>query len=154
MERVAITANRKLADKDYDIIFNKMAELVTDPVVEMIIFGGAIGGDTVALQAALDIICLGKPKLVVVVPCLLSNQSYSTHAASKRADQLIELGNPITRANGYESYKIRNRHMVDLATRTVAFWSGDENSGTYHAMKYSRSCNKLCEEVKIEGLDK
>lgn len=154
MHRVAITANRKLTDADYPTIFNKMAELVTDPEVEAIYIGGAVGGDTVALESALSIACMNRPRLIVVVPCRLENQPKSTHAASRQADELIELNNPITQSDGFNSYKIRNIYMVDNAARTVAFWSGDQKSGTYHAIHHTEKTGKPVDIVKIQGLDK
>lgn len=152
--RVAITANRKLLEEDHVTIFNKMVELVTDPDVEAIYIGGAVGGDTVALEAALDIVCMDKAKLIVVVPCKVENQPRATHSATRRADEIIELGNPITSANGYESYKIRNRYMVDNAENTVGFWSGDKKSGTWHAINHAQMTDKIVEIVTIKGLDK
>lgn len=151
---VAITANRKLIENDNKIIFNKMAELVTCGTVETIYFGGAVGGDTVALEAALSISCMNRPKLIVVVPCKLENQPKSTHAISKQADEIIELNNAITPNDGFNAYKIRNIYMVDHVEKTVGFWSGDIKSGTWHAINYTQNCKKEVEVVMIQGLDK
>lgn len=148
---IAITANRKLIENDNKIIFNQMAELVTCGDVESIYFGGAIGGDTVALEAALSIRCMDRPKLIVVVPCKLENQPKSTHVVSQQADQIIELNNPITPNDGFNSYKIRNIYMVDHAEKTVGFWSGDIKSGTWHAINYTQNCNKNVEIITIQG---
>lgn len=151
---VAITANRKLTENDNIVIFNKMVELVTCGDVRSIYFGGAVGGDTVALASALSISCMSRPKLIVVVPCKLENQPKSTHEISRQADEIIELNNVITPNDGFNAYKIRNIYMVDHAEKTVGFWSGDKKSGTWHAINYTQNCNKEVEIVTIQGLDK
>jgi len=52
--RVAITGNRGITAEDRAKIRAKVRELVADPGVAAIFFGGAIGADTEALAAALE----------------------------------------------------------------------------------------------------
>lgn len=151
---VAITANRLLTLNDHSTIFKKMLELVLDENVRTIYFGGAIGGDTVALKACLDAVCMNRPRLIVVVPCKLEHQPWATRDVSRQADEIIELGNPITNADGYASYKTRNCYMVDHAKRCVGFWSGDKKSGTWHCLNYAQTLGREVEIVTIEGKDK
>lgn len=152
---IAITANRLLVPEDHDVIFREMTELITLPEIEAIYFGGALGGDTVALKACLDICCLNRPKLIVVVPNRLSDQPVGTHQLSRRADQIIELGQPITMADGWRAYKARNEYMVDHATEVVAFWNKSTGpSGTASCIQYALKTNKPCRIVQILGEDK
>lgn len=153
--RVAITANRLLIPSDHEIIAIQMAKLMTDPLVEAIYFGGAIGGDTVALQACLDMTFLDRPKLIVVVPFKLSDQPKITRSVSEQADELIELGNPITVSDGYRSYHIRNEFMCDHSSKIVAFWNkSTKPSGTAACIRYALKTKKEVEIVEIKGEDK
>ena len=152
--RVAITANRLLLPEDHGVIFTAMTKLLTDPAVEAIYFGGAIGGDTIALQACLDVVMMDRPRLIVVVPNMLKNQPSSTHTASKSADELIELGRPITNADGWRAFHARNEYMVDHAQTVVAFWNKVPKGGTYACMSYARKQGKPVEIVEIKGEDK
>ena len=52
-EIASITAHRDLAPSDAAVIQGAMQTLVAHPSVDAIYFGGARGGDTIALQAAL-----------------------------------------------------------------------------------------------------
>lgn len=151
---ITITANRKLVPTDHDIIFQEMVELVTTPEIETIYFGGAIGGDTVALQSCLDICVLDRPKLIVVVPNRLQDQPKSTHAISRKADEIIELGNNISVSDGWAAYHKRNAYMVDRSSDVVAFWDGSANSGTSSCINYAKKLNKTIKIVQIIGEDK
>lgn len=152
---VAITANRKLAPQDYDDIFEEMSFLITSPNIEAIYFGGAVGGDTVALKSCLDIVCLTRPRLIVVVPNRLQDQPRETHAVSRRADEIIELGMPITSADGWRAYKARNEYMVDHADHLVAFWNkSTKPSGTGSCISYAYKVGKTVKIIEITGEDK
>lgn len=151
---VAITANRSLDLDDHVTIFNKMAELVTNENIEKIYIGGAVGGDTVALQAALDISksTMYRPKFIVVVPDTLKRQVSSTWPISKQADEIIELNEAITAENGYEAYHIRNRYMVDHAEQVVAFHSADKaGGGTLKTIRYAQLCGKPVDIIYLIG---
>lgn len=151
---VAITGNRLLSKDDESKIFETIKFIVTNPNVNSIYFGGAIGADTVALKSALNIICLEKPKLVVVVPNTLKDQPKQTQNTSEFADELVELKNIITASDGYRSYQIRNEYMVDHADVTISFWDGIQAGGTYNCIAYALKYGKKVFNVKIEGKDK
>ena len=146
--KIAITGSRKVHPDDYKIISQHMKTLCMDSQVECIYFGGAIGVDSLALQSSLE--CEPRPRLILVVPDKLSNQPRSTWEPSKQADEIIELCNPITYDDFFYSYKLRNIYMVDHSDKTVAFWTGDTKSGTYHTITYTRSKNKPCDIVPLK----
>lgn len=153
--RVAITANRLLTPDDHGIIFDEMMRLMTDGRIESIYFGGAVGGDTVALKACLDVTIMDRPQLIVVVPNRLADQPKITHEISKKADTLVELANPITVSDGWRSYHIRNEYMVDHAERVVAFWNkSTKPSGTAACIRYALKNKKPVDIIKIAGEDK
>lgn len=149
--KIAITAHRELQPIDYETIQIKMIDLVTNPDVEAIYFGGASGGDTEALEAALNIIYMHKPKLIVVLPNKLERQHPQTHAASRRADQLIELGLAITSKDYYSAYHRRDEYMVNNAECVVAFFDGIPKGGTHYTLEYGKKTNKTVEVVPILG---
>ena len=126
---------------DLDMMENKMIILVNDPDVEEIIFGGAIGGDTILLFYALKHRKGNRPKLTVVLPVDLKFQAQETREITKRADRIIEMKQNIFDAkcnfnNGM--YKARNEEMIKRGlengrdVRVEALWSGVKSySGTY-----------------------
>lgn len=125
-----------------------MLELLKDETVDTIYFGGAVGVDTYALAS-----CIGKrtrpsglffgPRLVVVCPDTLEQQPPLARNWAKYADEVVELGCPITARDGYKSYRDRNIFMVDRAAETggflVAFWNGLPKGGTYHTIQYAQT---------------
>ncbi|HVI40119.1 MAG TPA: hypothetical protein VM577_05625 [Anaerovoracaceae bacterium] len=154
MYKAAITAHRDLAESDHDVIFNTMADLLTDPDLEAIYFGGASGGDTVALQACLDITMMNRPKLIVVVPDQLTKQHPGTWWASRQADELIEMGLTIQKSDGWAAYHARDRYMVDHADKLIAFWDGIKKGGTYNTKVYGEALKKYVIPVSIIGRNK
>mgnify|MGYP001947180314 CR=1 FL=1 len=150
---ITITGHRKINHSAVQIINFKMKELVENPEIETIYFGGAKGTDTEALLCALswrDELKRKNLRLIAVVPDTLKNQPKETHEISKMADEIIELKNTIMKENKFESFKIRNHYMVDRSDKVVAFWNGQYKSGTYSAMNYARKNKKYVEEIRVD----
>lgn len=159
--RIAITANRNITPADEAMIGATMFGLVRMPDVEEIIFGGARGGDTVALIAAGGGSRSGKgtrmvrPKCVVIVPCRVADQPHDAREAIRVfADEVIELGLPITRDDGWAAYKRRNEAMADRSTHVGGFWNGDHRSGTYSALAYAKRIGRPWWVNAVEGSDR
>lgn len=147
--RVTITGNRLVTLEDEIIIHQEMMDLATSNV-EVIYFGGAIGSDTISLKACLNLVMLDKPKLIVVVPNKLHYQPKATQIVSKQADEIIELGMPISISDGWRSFHARNEYMVDNSDRVVAFWKkSKKSSGTHSCMQYALKHNKPVKIVEI-----
>jgi len=147
----SITAHRELAASDHAVIQKAMQTLVKHPDVDAIYFGGARGGDTVALQAALYFRTDQRPWLTVVVPDKLQHQPAETHVWSRKADEIIELGNPITRDDYFRSYTIRDQYLVDVASYLVAFFSGNYKSGTGKTVRMAEKDGVQVHKVKVAG---
>lgn len=153
-QRVAVTGNRGVTAADRRVIRRVLRELLADPQIDTIYFGGAVGADTEALQAALELRRGARPRLVVVVPDSLDAQPVRTRHVSRRADEVIELRRPIVRADRWGAYHARNRWMVDHASLVVAFWDGHPRSGTAATVGYARRRGVAVRVVEVEGRDR
>jgi predicted Rossmann fold nucleotide-binding protein DprA/Smf involved in DNA uptake len=150
---VAITGNRLLLPRDREVIAEVMRELAADPGVGALLFGGAIGADTAALEAALDARRGDRPRLVVVVPDTIAVQPRETQEVSRRADERVELGLRIRPEDRFRAYRERNRRLVERATELIAFWNGQERSGTAATIRLARARGIPVRVVTIEGGD-
>ena len=151
--RVAVTGNRGTTARDRAIIRETMRVLVADPGVSEIWFGGALGADTTALEAALELRRGARPRLIVVLPDTLGAQPRETRAASERADERVELGHPIRAEDRWRAYHKRNRYLVEHATQLVAFWNGEPRSGTSATIGLARKRGMAVQIVEVEGGD-
>jgi hypothetical protein len=136
--RVAVTAHRNTTEDDFRVIWDAMSELVKDDAVKEVYFGGARGGDSIALEALLTMRKGPYPQAIVIVPDTVHQQPGDAQDWISQADQVIELKMPITKADGYWSYKNRNERLIDCAKTgrgyLIAFWNG-RPSGTSHAVE-------------------
>lgn len=126
--------------------------LVANPKVDTLVFGGAIGLDTVCLEAALEFRTdRNRPELMVFVPNRVDDQPAPAARAIRRADVVLEMKNPITASDGYKSFKLRNQRMVEFAGVLVAFWNGDPKTGTGHAVAYARKIGRKVVIITVSG---
>lgn len=145
--RVAITANRDLAPRDVAVFERAMVELCGF-YPEEIIVGGARGGDTLALDLAGRHRDLARTRLVVIVPDTVEVQPREAREAIRRwiipgRDEIVERRQHVTREDGFEAFRARNRAMVDRARRAprpymLGFWNGDRRSGSFSALSYAQ----------------
>lgn len=152
---LVITAHRELVEDDALRIRKGMEDFISFNDFDYIMFGGARGGDTVALASALELRHLSRRPLmlVVVVPDTLAAQPRETWAVSERADRVIELHHPITRENNFWALRHRNEFMIDWVYphgRLLAFWNG-EKSGTANAVYYARRIDLEVSTRKIQS---
>lgn len=142
---IGITASREFSGPYSEELITKVIQsYVEDPSIDAIIFGGARGGDSVALRAALNSRVEYRPKLIVVVPNTLSEQPHETKIISAQADEVIEL-----LETGQDRYKIRNQYIVDNATKMVAFWNGSYRSGTNQTIRLAKAADKQPEVWRV-----
>ncbi len=142
---VAITGSRSVTAADAAHVERIVETLVYDVRPREIIFGGAVGVDTIALAAAQHHRSYGghtvrahHSRLVVIVPDVVFTQPYEAREAIRRyADEVVELRQRITRDDGWAAYHARNRTMVDRATHVLGFWNGDPRSGTGACLAYA-----------------
>lgn len=156
--KVSISGHRGISRHDVEIISAKMYGYVLSRDVEEIFFGGAIGVDTEALRLALYWRTNGEfPRLTAIVPDKIWTQPANAQAVLRSLrfpDRVIELGNSITKTDGYAAYHIRNQELVNRIKdcgQLTAFWSGDKKGGTWSAIQYAKKVGAAWEHVQITG---
>jgi len=141
-----VTGHRKIRMIHLEAIDRRIFEMVEDLTTSKIYFGGAEGVDSIALQSASKFreqLSRGDITLHVVVPGTVSQQPHQAASAIREfADEITELGLPISNP---ESYKARNRYMVDRSNYVKAFFTGRWASGTGHTIRYAEKQNKRLE---------
>lgn len=150
---VSVTGHRSLTATDRERVRKGAQALVSNPTIDAIYFGGARGVDTEALKVALELRTEKKPWLVVVVPDTVEAQPYDTRLWTRKADEVIELRNLITRDDKFASYRIRNQYLVDICMFLVAFFNGDYKSGTGQAVRMAEKDGLFVYKVPVVGKD-
>lgn len=136
--------------KTNELVEDKMIRIVENPYIRAIIFGGAMGIDTIALYYALKWKVSDYPKLIVVVPNIIGNQPKETWEITKKADQIIEMKQSYKEL-GNQIYKNRNMKMFDIALQItrenkseillLAFWE--------YVTMYSGTYSTICTAKKL-----
>lgn len=156
---VAITGHRKLSPDDAALVTARVEALIYDVRPSVVIFGGAVGVDTVALAAAQHhrshhggTVRAHRSRLVVIVPDVVAAQPHEAREAIRLyADEVVEMRHTITRTDGWAAYRLRNEAMVDRAARVLAFWDGDARTGTGSCLAYAQ---RMGRGVWIETIGK
>ncbi len=128
--RIAITGHRVYPDRS--ALFSGLDRFRAREYY----FGGARGVDSDALQY----IARTQPNSIrtVVVPNRVIDQPTGARAVIRaNATRVIELRN-----TGADRYMIRNRFMVDRATRLQAFYDYRGRGGTYNTIEYANSIGR------------
>jgi hypothetical protein len=129
-----------------------MKTIVSVARVDAVYFGGARGADTEALRGALHHRSQwDRPKLIVVVPDTFEKQPKETQLWTKKADEVIELKNPITKDDNFASFAIRDHYLVDIANSLVAFFSGDYSTGTGKTVRMAERDGVVVTKIPIES---
>lgn len=124
--------------------------------IEKVYFGGAEGVDTEMLIRCgkLKSVVPYKKKLVAIVPNTIKEQpEFAQKAIAEYTDSLIELNNPISQDDGYKSYRIRNKTLVDKCGKLYAFpkKKSHNRSGTWMTIRIAQKENKDVEIIELEG---
>ena len=154
---VAITGHRHLLPADAALVTARVEALIYEVRPAVVIFGGAVGVDTVALAAAQHhrshrggTVRAHHSRLVVIVPDVVAAQPHEAREAIRLyADEVVELRNPITSTDQWAAYHARNRVMVDRATHVLGFWDGDTRTGTGSCVAYAA---RMGREVWVETI--
>lgn len=146
---IGITGHRDIGEGKAWDVRAKMCEIV-EATPKTMIFGGARGVDTIALEWAhyyREAVKSKTPSLIVIVPGKVKDQpTYAAKIIRKCADGIIEMG--LDMANP-KSYRERNERIVGMADLVVAFWNGIARGGTWHCKQTAQSSGVEVEEVRI-----
>lgn len=148
--RVAVSGTRRPHPEDEGEIVRRIVEAIDRWRPREMLFGGAIGADTVALRAA-HAVRVGRawPRLVVVVPGRAEEQPESAREATRRcADEVVELRLPLADKS---SYLTRNAELLARADRLLAFWDG-RKGGTSWTINEARRRGLGIEVAPVNGL--
>ncbi len=156
---VAITGHRKLTPADGALVTARVESLIYEVRPDVVIFGGAVGVDTVALAAAQHhrshrggTVRAHHSRLVVIVPDVVAAQPHEAREAIRLyADEVVELRKPVARADRWAAYHARNRVMVDRATHVLGFWDGGHRSGAGSCISYAQRMGRVVWVETIGG---
>lgn len=139
---IAITGHRDIKKEDIDICYKKLYEVLSYKNVDEILFGGARGIDTCALECAYKIreeLSI-QVKLTVIVPFKLKDQPVNARrCAEKYADRIIELELPYSKG----AYLRRNDELIRHADMILAFYRGKDGGTEYTIKKAIESGKKV-----------
>ncbi len=148
--KIAITGTRDVAPGGRELIKRALNEVIASRNdIEAIIFGGARGTDTVALECAYEIKreMQRNFELIVVVPFKIEKQPRAAQdAILKYATRVIELNLPFS-MGGYHK---RNEELVKMADLILAFWDR-KDGGTSDTIERARKHGK---EIKVIELSR
>lgn len=118
----------------------KQIEELIDQGYEVFVAGGAIGFDTLAANAVLKLReKYPHIKLHLVLPCENQDKYWTDSQKAEYARILESSDSHEYVSRSYTRYCMfqRNRKMVDLSSRVVAYYDGDGKGGTAMTVKYA-----------------
>jgi len=157
---VVITGIRELAVASHDLVRERVQRACGDTT--LMIFGGAIGVDTVALHAAGTFKPAGgsRPQLVAIVPFTRRDQPMEARVTLDHFAHVIrELGLP----QGREAYLQRNDVMLERAEAVnharkddqhsllLAFTDGRTTGGTAYTIREAKKLGIRTEVVTVKS---
>lgn len=145
-KRIAITARRDLTPQLAAKIRTTMYELVQGGA-KALVFGGARGGDTIALIAAYEakVALNSNVTLLVIVPGTVDEQPPEARLAIRQcASAVIEMRQNLSH---YASRQNRNLRQLAKSDFLVAFWDGKRSGGTWNCIAAAETAEM--EVVKI-----
>lgn len=139
------TGHREIPTERYDAIYEQTVFYIKKLYREGItnfVCGGAIGFDTLAAKAVLDVREILDIKLHLVIPCRGQSASFS---AEQKADYDYILQSCDSSEVLFDHYvrgcmHARNRKMADISTACIAYCT-QKTGGTAYTVKYAISQN-------------
>ncbi len=150
--KIAVTGRRYPTPRSILLIRQAMSQVVANPEVTDVYFGGAFGVDTEALNMAARYVRGGRVKLHAILPGVLQDLGDHQKAALDLADTVTELaGDMSTSTAATLSFLARNRHLVDCSDKVLAFWDNKKEGGTWHAIEYARKTGKEVKPLLLQA---
>lgn len=143
------TGHRVIAVNEYKLVCQKLHEKIMALIgmgVTDFIAGGAIGFDTVAAEAVLNLKeHFPHIRLHLYIPCINHNSKWSMHdierynAVAARADEILYVTNDTYKPN---CMKLRNMKMVDDSKYCIAYYKYGR-SGTMQTVNYAKKMERV-----------
>lgn len=143
---VCFTGHRKILPEQQDKVARQLKKTIVELANDGYQFfgaGGALGFDTLAAQAVLDLKSDSPQiKLILVLPCLSQADRWSLNDKEiyedikKRADKIVYTSREYTRGCMHK----RNRHLVDNSSVCVCYLR-EATGGTAYTVEYAKSKN-------------
>ena len=143
---VCFSGHRKILPEQQDKVARQLKKTIVELANDGYQFfgaGGALGFDTLAAQAVLDLKSdLPQIKLILVLPCLSQADRWSLNDKEiyedikKRADKIVYTSREYTRGCMHK----RNRHLVDNSSVCVCYLR-EVTGGTAYTVEYAKSKN-------------
>jgi uncharacterized phage-like protein YoqJ len=130
---VAITGIRDIDPSMTDLVTRTLVEMVAAGATEFV-FGGALGLDTMALEAACE---LAVRRFVIVPFSILEQPRTARIAIETCADHVVELCRPMNPRAWIE----RNVAMLAAADHVLAFTDGRTTGGTAFMIEKAKERN-------------
>ncbi len=139
------TGHREIPTERYDAIYEQtvynIKKLYREGITNFVC-GGAIGYDTLAAKAVLDVREILDIKLHIVIPCQNQSASFSE---KQKADYDYILQNCDSSETLFDHYvrgcmHARNRKMADMSTACIAYCT-QQTGGSAYTVKYAISQN-------------
>ncbi|MDO4362887.1 MAG: SLOG family protein [Clostridia bacterium] len=137
------TGHRDISPYEYDLVFKNVKDEITHLVDKGVIYfgtGGALGFDTIAAQAVLEVREVRPEiKLILVLPCenqtkYWKQQDIDVYNDIKANADKVKILSPYY-YNG--CMQKRNRHLVDCSSTCICFLTKNEG-GTAYTVDYAK----------------
>lgn len=143
---VCFTGHRKIPSEQADALARQLRSTLMRLIEDGYIYfgaGGALGFDTLAAQAVLDLRAEHPQiKLILVLPCLSQTRGWSARDIEiyddikSKADKVVYTSQEYTRGCMHK----RNRHLVDNSSVCICYLT-ESTGGTAYTVDYAKTKN-------------
>lgn len=145
-QTVCFTGHRKIPPEQVGALSRRLKRTLIELIENGALYfgaGGALGFDTLAAQAVLDLRYeYPQIKLILVLPCLSQTRGWSVHDIEiyddikSKADKIVYTSQEYTRGCMHK----RNRHLVDNSSICICYLT-ESSGGTAYTVEYALKNN-------------
>lgn len=137
------TGHRKIPPNQYDVIRSRLRDEIEKLIEHGYCYfaaGGALGFDTMAAQAVLELKNIyPQIKLILVLPCKTQTRGWGKfdveiyEGIQDRCDKVVYISGEYTRSCMFK----RNRHLVDNSSACICYLT-EARGGTVYTVNYAQ----------------
>lgn len=145
-QTVCFTGHRKIPPEQVGTLSQRLKRTLIELIENGALYfgaGGALGFDTLAAQAVLDLRCeYPQIKLILVLPCLSQTRGWAAqdieiyNDIKSKADKVVYTSQEYTKGCMHK----RNRHLVDNSSICVCYLT-ESSGGTAYTVDYAHKNN-------------